>query len=231
MSPKRQTTSIELTAGKTGTNIHRPWWTSKLITKFTKSGNWTQLWTSLQVFKFMPAHWRLSNIHYFIILPTVTCHQFFLTKILGPLLLSTLRAYFMASFPKSNLTCGKKDYVLHSVSSFIFHSPLILRQMFASAPLLIHTEYVLAFDTKCIKNQYTRSNRCEDRAHPWSEKEIVEFWNFRAKRKAKYGFESLISNSLVNHRGQTKKINMLNFRFWQWRTFSALSWWCLTASQ
>jgi hypothetical protein len=167
----------------------------------------------------------------------VTCHQFFLTKILGPLLLSSLRAYFTASFPKSNLTCWKKDYVLHSVISFIFHSPLILRQMFASAPPLIHAEY-LAFDTKYIfKKQYTctRSNRCEDQAHLWSENEIVEFWTFEAKRKAKqrwkYGFEFLTSSSLANHTEQTKKINMLDFRFWQWRTFSALSWWCLTASQ
>jgi len=59
MSPKRQTTSIELTADKTGTNIHRPLWASKWITKFTKSDSWTLTWTSL--FKFTPAHWRLSK--------------------------------------------------------------------------------------------------------------------------------------------------------------------------
>jgi len=43
MSPKRPTTSIELTTDKTFANIHRPLWTSKWITKFTKSGSWTLL--------------------------------------------------------------------------------------------------------------------------------------------------------------------------------------------
>jgi hypothetical protein len=39
MSPKRQTMSIELTADKTGKNIHLHLWTSKLITMFTKLGS------------------------------------------------------------------------------------------------------------------------------------------------------------------------------------------------
>ena len=53
-------------------------------------------------------------------------------------------------------------------------SPVLCPNVFVS-PLSVHTEYVHAFYTNYIKYQYTRSNRCEDQAHPWSENETMEF--------------------------------------------------------
>jgi len=78
----------------------------------------------------------------------VPCHQFFLTTILGPLL-SSLRVYFRALFPKSNLIVEKK--IMFFIVSFPSSSILRLCPNVLVSPFLMHTEYVLVFDTKYTK--------------------------------------------------------------------------------
>ena len=79
--------------------------------------------------------------------------SFFLTKIFGPLLLSSLRAYFTASFPKSNLIFLKKKKRLCSSYCHFLHLPFFacLTSYVLLSSLSINTECVLAFDTKYIK--------------------------------------------------------------------------------